>query len=280
MALERRRFMALGGLAAMGLVGRAVSDPSPADLSASLETVPTTEPAMPAPVAGGAATSAPAIGGAPRAAHRWALAVDVEACLGEAECDECTAACHRAHNVPDFENPKDEVKWIWKEPLEEALPDHGHEHLPTKLRDAKVLVFCNHCDNPPCTRVCPTGATWKRDDGVVMMDWHRCIGCRYCIAACPYGSRSFNWRDPRPQVAAVDPVFPTRTRGVVEKCNLCEERLAVGQAPACVEACSHKAIVFGDLENAESDVRRVLAERTSVRRRPALGTNPQIYYLL
>jgi molybdopterin-containing oxidoreductase family iron-sulfur binding subunit len=128
--------------------------------------------------------------------------------------------------------------------------------------------------------VCPTGATWKRDDGVVMMDWHRCIGCRYCVAGCPYGSRSFNWRDPRPHIDELNPDFPTRTRGVVEKCNFCEERLARGEPPACVAACKARALVFGDLEDAESEIRKVLRERPSVRRKVALGTQPHVFYLL
>jgi Fe-S-cluster-containing dehydrogenase component len=172
------------------------------------------------------------------------------------------------------------VKWIWKEPVRDALPDDLDSYAPEAVRDGTALVFCNHCANPPCVRVCPTQATWKRDDGVVMMDWHRCIGCRYCVAACPYGSRSFNWRDPRPFLKAVDPGFPTRTRGVVEKCNLCEERLARGERPACVLACDEKALVFGDLEDAQSDVRRILGERPARRRKPGLGTEPSVYYLL
>ena len=205
----------------------------------------------------------------------------MKACRREDGCRDCTLACNSAHNIPSFENPKDQVKWIWKEPFGQALPDMEQGHLPDGLATAPIPVLCNHCDNPACTRVCPTGATWKREDGVVMMDWHRCIGCRYCMAACPYGSRSFNWRDPRPAIARVNPDFPTRTRGVVEKCNLCEERLSLGQLPACVEACAKaKALIFGDLEDPESEIRRVLAERIAVRRRPSLGTQPQVYYLL
>jgi molybdopterin-containing oxidoreductase family iron-sulfur binding subunit len=209
------------------------------------------------------------------------MVVDATKCLKDESCDKCVQACHSVHNVPDLGNPKDEVKWIWKEPFAEALPDERHPYMAEHLAHGQVLVFCNHCDNPPCTRVCPTQATWKReDDGVVMMDWHRCIGCRYCIAACPYGSRSFNWRDPRPFLKKTDPDFPTRTRGVVEKCNFCEERLAKGEAPACVEACEEKALVFGDLEDPGSEARKVLEERHAMRRRAALGTQPQVYYLV
>jgi molybdopterin-containing oxidoreductase family iron-sulfur binding subunit len=113
-----------------------------------------------------------------------------------------------------------------------------------------------------------------------MMDWHRCIGCRYCIVACPYGSRSFNWKNPRPWTREIQPDFPTRMRGVVEKCTFCEERLARGQMPACVGACKARAVVFGDIEDPNSDARRMLEGRFSIRRKPELGTQPQIYYLV
>jgi molybdopterin-containing oxidoreductase family iron-sulfur binding subunit len=128
--------------------------------------------------------------------------------------------------------------------------------------------------------VCPTRATWARDDGLVTIDAHRCIGCRYCMAACPYGSRSFNWIDPRPFVQTPMSRYPTRTRGVVEKCNLCEERLAADRLPACVEACPARAMVFGNLADPASEVRRVLDGRYAVRRKPELGTRPQLYYVI
>lgn len=258
MAVNRRRFFQLTGATALGVAGSQV-------LSAGSED----------------AESGPARAAEkPMVGKRWAMAVDVARCQEEKDCQDCIAACHKAHNVPNFDDPKDEVKWIWKEPFKEALHDQHSEFLPERLRDASVLVFCNHCDEPPCTRVCPTGATWKREDGIVMMDWHRCIGCRYCVAGCPYGSRSFNWRDPRPHIDDATPRFPTRTRGVVEKCNFCEERLARGEAPACVTACKGKALVFGDLEDPSSEIRKVLAERPSVRRKVALGTQPAVFYLL
>jgi molybdopterin-containing oxidoreductase family iron-sulfur binding subunit len=197
------------------------------------------------------------------------------------DCDDCVRACHLIHNVPEFDSSKDEIKWIWKETFHHAFHEMEHEHLEEKLRHAPVMVLCNHCDNPPCVRVCPTQATWKREkDGIVMMDWHRCIGCRYCVAACPYGSRSFNWRDPRPFIDDIQPDFPTRVRGVVEKCTFCEERLVKGQMPACVEACRHGALTFGDLEDSESDVRRLLHDNYTIRRKPALGTRPEVYYIV
>ncbi len=262
MTMERRTFVKLGGLAALGLIG------------AETGAAQTAAPEGTADVTGAAAIATPS------AEHRWAMVIDTSVCRRDQGCTDCIAACHRVHNVPALPDAQEEVKWIWKEPLTEALPDVRQQYLPEAMAEQQVLVFCNHCDVPACTKVCPTGATWKREDGIVMMDWHRCIGCRYCIAACPYGSRSFNWRDPRPYIAQVDPAFPTRTRGVVEKCNLCEERLADGLPPACVEGCPQKAMVFGDLKDPTSEVRRRLAERPALRRRPSLGTEPQVYYLL
>lgn len=214
------------------------------------------------------------------AKNRWAMVVDLNKCLVEEGCTKCINACHKTHNVPDIGNPKDEIKWIWKENYENAFLDQENYFMKASLEDKKVPIFCNHCDNPPCVRVCPTQATWKREDGVVMMDWHRCIGCRYCIAACPYGSRSFNWRDPRPFIKEITPDFPTRTKGVVEKCTFCDERLAKGLEPACVEACTAKALVFGNLNDSNSNVRKLLKENYSIRRKPGLGTNPEIYYLV
>jgi molybdopterin-containing oxidoreductase family iron-sulfur binding subunit len=212
------------------------------------------------------------------AGARWAMVIDPKAC--EDGCRECIDACHRVHNVPDFRDPEDEVKWIWNVPYENAFPNLEHEFIQESLKGRPVTVLCNHCKHPPCVRVCPTGATWKRKDGIVMMDYHRCIGCRYCMGACPYGARSFNWRDPRPFIKETNPDYPTRTKGVVEKCNFCAERLRVGLLPACVEACKEKGLVFGDLENRDSEVRRLLSEQYSIRRKSGLGTEPKVYYLI
>ncbi|MFH1726529.1 MAG: sulfate reduction electron transfer complex DsrMKJOP subunit DsrO [Elusimicrobiota bacterium] len=219
--------------------------------------------------------------GSSKAVHRWAMAVDVKKCVKEKGCELCTEACHAEHNVPDFGNPKDEVKWIWKEPFERVFHEHEHEFVPENPKHGPTPVLCNHCDNPACVKVCPTKATWKREsDGIVMMDWHRCIGCRYCVAACPYGSRSFNWRDPRPFIKDIRKEFPTRAIGVVEKCNFCEERLAKGKPPACVEACPAGALVFGDLKDPRAEIRRLLGSKFSLRRKPGLGTRPQVYYIV
>jgi molybdopterin-containing oxidoreductase family iron-sulfur binding subunit len=255
MSIDRRKFIRVAGLATLGLASGA-----PAGLLAQ-EAAP--EPESKPPLSG----------------RRWAMVIDLRKCAAAKECTDCTKACHRLHNVPDFGNPKDEIKWIWRESFEHAFEEQEHEFLDEALKHATVPVLCNHCDNPPCVRVCPTQATWKREeDGIVMMDWHRCIGCRYCIVACPYGSRSFNWRDPRPAIAEIQPDFPTRSRGVVEKCTFCSERLARGEIPACVEACKEKAMWFGDLEDPTSDIRRLLSERFTIRRKPGLGTQPEVYY--
>jgi Fe-S-cluster-containing dehydrogenase component len=259
MAPTRREFLKIAGATAAGLI---------------------LPPRAPLAAAAGAPQPATAAAGplSARSARRWAMAVDAAKC--RPGCRDCIDACHIVHNVPDFKNPKDDVHWIGLEGMAHVFPAEAHARLPEALRTLPLPVLCNHCENPPCVRVCPTKATFKRADGIVMMDYHRCIGCRFCMAACPYGSRSMNYRDPRPFVPKVNADFPTRTRGVVEKCNFCEERLAQGILPACVLACKEKALAFGDLEESGSDVRRILVGRFSIRRRPNLGTEPQVYYLL
>ena len=261
MGVDRRKFLKLAGLTALTAAGRPLTILAQDDTAAAAPGLLPQE--------------------SPLTAKRWAMVIDLQKCLDHENIKDCAAACHRAHNVPEFDNAKDEIKWIWEEEFKHAFHEQEHEHIPESVKHAHLPVLCNHCDNPPCVRVCPTQATWKRDeDGIVMMDWHRCIGCRYCVAACPYGSRSFNWRDPRPFIKDIDPAFPTRSRGVVEKCTFCEERLAVGKLPACVEASKNGAITFGDLEDPDSNVRRLLNERFSIRRKSALGTQPEVYYLV
>jgi len=208
---------------------------------------------------------------------RLAMAIDLKACTAEAGCRDCVLACHSVHNVPDIGTAKEEVKWIREATYGQAFSGQETQYAP--LKDARVLVLCNHCDNPPCVRVCPTQATWRRDDGIVMMDYHRCIGCRYCMAACPYGSRSFNWRDPVPYIKEINLNYPTRTKGVVEKCNFCEERLALGLQPACVDACKTGALTFGELKPG-TDIQRVLSQGYSLTRKAGLGTRPQVYYIV
>ncbi len=223
-------------------------------------------------------------------AKRWAMVIDLRKCNEQHGCTDCINACHHTHNVPKFEDRKHEIKWVWKDSFEHAFIEQENEHIPEELKRSHVLMLCNHCDNPPCVSVCPTQSTWKREeDGIVMMDWHRCIGCRYCVVACPYGSRSFNWVDPREHISEINPDFPTRTKGVVEKCTFCEERLAKGKLPACVEACRKRfaggedttpALIFGDLEDPNSEVRQLLKANFTIRRKPGLGTEPEVYYIV
>jgi molybdopterin-containing oxidoreductase family iron-sulfur binding subunit len=255
MSMDRRRFLEVAGLSALAVAGKRGFD---------------------ALTDGGRAEGATER----RPAARWAMVIDLRQCVNERGCTDCIAACDRAHNVPHFDARAHEVKWIWREPFEKAFADHGSPYTEDAFKGKSLPVLCNHCDNPPCVRVCPVKATWKRDDGIVMMDYHRCIGCRYCMAACPYGARSFNWLDPRPRIKELNPEFPTRTKGVVEKCNFCEERLARGRAPACVEACGERALVFGNLHDPGSEVRRLLRTRHAIRRKPELGAGPNVYYLV
>ncbi|MBU0596217.1 4Fe-4S dicluster domain-containing protein [Candidatus Bipolaricaulota bacterium] len=218
-------------------------------------------------------------------AQRWAIAINVRRCLQREGCRACIDACHVEHNVPTIPDIQHEVKWIWKEQFKDVFKDEVHAHMDVALTEKNALVLCNHCDNPPCVGVCPTKATWKRPDGIVMMDEHRCIGCRYCITACPYGARSFNWQDPHPFITTgIRAEYPTRTKGVVEKCTLCTERLAKGLAPSCVEVCNKVAgpgtMVFGDIAEVDSKIAQALKEGFSIRRKPAQGTEPQVYYIL
>jgi molybdopterin-containing oxidoreductase family iron-sulfur binding subunit len=218
-------------------------------------------------------------------AKRWAMVIDLKTCWerGKPGCTECTVACHTIHNVPDIGNPQQEIKWIWTEPYKNVFASMANPYMPGDVAQKPVMVLCNHCADAPCVRVCPTKATFKRPDGITMIDYHRCIGCRFCMAACPYGARSFNFWEPREYIKTeLNPKFPTRDAGVVEKCNFCDERLAAGERPACVEACNKdaKAMYFGDLEDPDSEVRKVLTERYSIRRKPELGTGPSVFYLI
>lgn len=222
-------------------------------------------------------------------AKRWGMVIDTRK-LDDELIKAIVTACHEKHNVPDcqkFEEPKTqkehhEIKWIWEEDYQHAFTDKPGDFLAKKLENTPFLTLCNHCENPPCVQACPTKATFKRDDGIVMMDFHRCIGCRFCMAACPYGSRSFNFQDPRNGLddgKPTNPLFPTRMKGVVEKCNFCAERLAIGEKPYCEEA-SNGAIVCGDLNDEHSSVRKLLEDNYTIRRKAALGTGPSVFYIV
>lgn len=212
-------------------------------------------------------------------AKQWGLVIDTRKLKSSEDIKPLIEACHKIHNVPELEYHNHEIKWIWEESYHNAFPTMENKYLDERVEHTPFPVLCNHCENPPCVRVCPTKATFKREDGIVLMDFHRCIGCRFCMAACPYGSRSFNFRDPRPFIAEINKKFPTRMKGVVEKCNFCAEKLAVGEEPACVKA-SNGALIFGDLEDPHSKIREVLKENYTIRRKQGLGTGPSVYYIV
>jgi Fe-S-cluster-containing dehydrogenase component len=260
MESSRRSFLKIAGISALGLGAKPVLD-----VVAS-----SGEMATPKTMKGPDALSA----------KRWGMVIDTRKLQSEEDLKPMIEVCNKIHNIPKFENPHHEIKWIWSEEFENDFPMQEQESfLNDRLKHIPFLTLCNHCGEPPCVRVCPTKATFKRQDGIVMMDYHRCIGCRFCMAACPFGSRSFNFRDPRPFIKELNPKFPHRTKGVVEKCNFCQERLAVGKIPACVEA-SNGAMAFGDLDDPESEVRKLLRDNYSIRRKPALGTGPSVFYIV
>ena len=275
---QRRKFLKIAGATALA----GISAPAVVKLTSS--------PALAssAPAAHGAAAEGH---GEPAAAHaeeapkgvRLGLLIDMRKLYGKPELmDKAIAACNKVHNIPQIDSKKSEIKWIWKAPFENAFPEHSAYHASTTTKENDYLVLCNHCDEPPCVRVCPTKATFKMEkNGIVAMDYHRCIGCRFCMMGCPYGARSFNWFDPRPHIKEYNPEFPSRMRGVVEKCNFCGWRLAKGLEPACVEALKETgAIVFGDLNDPNSEISQILDKEHTIQRKPSLGTKPSVFYIV
>ena len=258
---SRRRFLQIAGVSALGLGAK---------------------PVLNAFAAGGAEGTGyhVAKGEDAQTAKQWAMVIDTRKLQTAKDLEPIIAACNKIHNIPTaIENKNHEIKWIWEAPYHNVFTDITNNFLNEEVEHRPFLLLCNHCENPPCVRACPTQATFKNDNGIVMMDFHRCIGCRFCMAACPFGARSFNFRDPRPFIKENNKAFPTRMKGVVEKCNFCAERLAVGQMPACVEA-SNGAIAFGDLYEPHSAVRELLKENYTIRRKVTLGTEPSVYYIV
>ena len=196
------------------------------------------------------------------------------------------------------DNKKDEIKWIFQVPYENAFPGKSHYHRNEKLHDSQFLVLCNHCDSPPCVRACPTKATFKRKDGIVAMDYHRCIGCRFCMAACPYSIRVFNWEEPKqgetseitmhtghdgphPEFAGMPSL-----KGTPDKCDFCPHTIKKGELPHCVTACPNGVFYFGDkyedtVTNGEETLRlsKLLEDKAGYRILEELGTEPSVYYL-
>lgn len=194
---------------------------------------------------------------------RWGLLIDTSLCKNG--CDDCVQACNQEHGLrlEPSERPETQVHWIRKVEL---------KHKSTG-KETSLPLMCQHCEHPPCQDVCPTGASFKRADGIVLVDKHICIGCRYCMMACPYKARSFVHEALHYQ----KPHSP-RGKGTVESCTLCVHRIDDGQLPACVEACEKGAMLFGDMNDPNSDIARKLKTVSSVAIRENLQLNPGVRY--
>ncbi len=230
-------------------------------------------------VAAGAAAVAPGVFLSTSTAHarpadepvssekRWGILVDTTKCASD--CNDCVTAC------------ENENGWGSSEPNSDAAQKaHWIRSVTIKNKAtgfAKTLpMMCQHCETPPCVDVCPTGASFRRADGIVLVDKHICIGCRYCMMACPYKARSFVHEDLHDQ----KPWAP-RGKGTVESCTMCDHRVDKGQIPACVEACSadnHNALIFGDLYDENSEISQALKAKDSVELRADLGLNTGVRY--
>ncbi len=213
----------------------------------------------------------------------FAYALDLSRCIG---CRRCVYACVDENN--QSRNPQ--VQWIrvlqmdkdkgvdfteatpYYQPPE--VPQEGHFYVP---------VACQQCRNAPCTKVCPTGATWTEPDGIVVIDYDWCIGCRYCMAACPYGARHFNWGEPSLPAKSVNPAMHLlgnrpRPKGVVEKCTFCIQRTRAGRYPACVEVCPVGARKFGNLLDPDSEIRYIIEHKRVLVLKEDLKTIPKFFY--
>jgi len=198
---------------------------------------------------------------------RWGFLIDTNKCADN--CTECVTACEKENGwgsgSADEQHSRADQKaqWIRKVTVRDNRTNHSMS-LP---------MMCQHCAHPPCVDVCPTGASMKRADGIVLVDKHICIGCRYCMMACPYKARSFVHEDLEHQR-----VYAPRGKGTVESCNLCVHRADKGEVPACAEACPEKAILFGNLNDASSDIAKRLASEASTEIRGDLGLDLGVRY--
>ncbi len=200
--------------------------------------------------------------------HRWGMVIDLKRCVSE--CTQCMEACRAENNVAFHGDKRWDIHWIRKVGMKEKNSPGPEVKM--------VPLLCNHCENPPCAQVCPVQATYKREDGIVIVDHHRCIGCRYCMIACPYNARFFNYRD-NPDWPNKD--YPKRSHGVAESCHFCAHLLDQGKKPACVDACEKtgaRALCFGDLKDPTSEISRTIADTPLKRIREDLGTEPKVYY--
>jgi Fe-S-cluster-containing dehydrogenase component len=212
--------------------------------------------------------------------------LDLGRCIG---CRRCVYACVAENN--QSRNPQ--IQWIrvleFKREdvirrinLEEGNPSYDHGLQPEEGM-VYMPISCQQCENPECVRACPTQATWKEPDGIVVIDYDWCIGCRYCMSACPYGSRSFNWADPEVPSEEINPKIHVlgnrpRERGVVEKCTFCIHRTRKGRYPACVEACPVGARKFGNLLDPDSEISLLIKHKRTFVLKAEIGTNPKFFY--
>jgi molybdopterin-containing oxidoreductase family iron-sulfur binding subunit len=212
---------------------------------------------------------------------QFAYALNLSVCIG---CRQCAEACHRENNhdrrthnsyirVLEMENGSNDME-RGRTDYDHAVPAPGKFYLP---------VQCQQCENPPCTKVCPVEATWQEPDGIVVVDYNWCIGCRYCEAACPYHARRFNWQTPLVPAAEINPdqgylSNRIRPQGVVEKCTFCLHRTREGRLPACLEACPTGARVFGNVLDPDSEIRWVLENKRVFVLKEELGTQPRFFY--
>lgn len=228
------------------------------------------------PIAGKAAEVASPILGV-----KYGMVIDVGKCIG---CRRCMYACKRENNVPDTISPP----WIIVFETQSEMGVSGLQEpekgtmMYTKFRRDRwyTPVQCFHCDNPPCVQVCPTGATYKDTDGIVMIDYGKCIGCKYCQTACPYNARRYNWWEPEIPPEDVNPLVQIRPKSVVEKCTFCVHRVRKGTPPRCVEVCPVRARHFGNLNDPDSEVSKILETERNIRLKEELNTEPRLWYIM
>ncbi len=198
---------------------------------------------------------------------RWGMLIDTNKCADG--CNDCVNACQEENGwgmgSKDEQNSNQKQKAQWVRTV--TIKDTSTEHT------TQLPLMCQHCEHPPCTDVCPTGASFKRADGIVLVDRHICIGCRYCMMACPYKARSFVHEPLHDQKA-----HTPRGKGTVEACTLCVHRVDNGEQPACVEKCTGGAMIFGDLNDATSEIAKTLKEHGATQIRSDLGLNVGVRY--
>lgn len=198
------------------------------------------------------------------AQNRWGLLVDASRCTSG--CRACVSACNEEHGLKKTGRTRTDPQWIRKVDLVEEASG----------REFSMPVMCQHCEEPPCVDVCPTGASFKRADGMVLVDKHTCIGCRYCMMACPFKARSFVHEEVTGQKS-----YSPRGKGTVESCTFCVHRVDADRTPACVESCAvdgNGALVFGDLNDPDSAVSKATRSARSRELRPDLALNTGVRY--